>query len=70
MRFTGPFKAYALDLNGQMTATPRIDKFAKKCFFRWNSRIPKFFENMEEIIKIVENIESNGLKRKLDGASQ
>jgi hypothetical protein len=33
MRLTGPLKAYELDLNAPMNATPKIDNFAKKCIF-------------------------------------
>jgi len=33
MRVTGPLKAYVLDLNAQMNATPKMDNFAKKCIF-------------------------------------
>jgi hypothetical protein len=33
MRLTGPLKAYVLDLNAPMNATPRMDNFAKKYIF-------------------------------------
>jgi hypothetical protein len=33
MRLTGPPKAYVLDLNAPMNATPKMDNFAKKCIF-------------------------------------
>jgi hypothetical protein len=33
MRLTGPLKAYELDLNASMNATPKMDNFAKKCIF-------------------------------------
>jgi hypothetical protein len=33
MRLTGPLKAYELDLNAPMNATPKMDNFAKKCIF-------------------------------------
>jgi hypothetical protein len=31
MRLTGPLKAYELDLNAPINATPKMDNFAKKC---------------------------------------
>jgi hypothetical protein len=33
MRLTGALKAYELDLNVPMNATPKMDNFAKKCIF-------------------------------------
>jgi hypothetical protein len=33
MRVTVIFKAYMLDLNALMNATPKMDNFAKKCIF-------------------------------------
>jgi hypothetical protein len=33
MRLMGPLKAYVLDLNAPMNATPKMDNFAKKCIF-------------------------------------
>jgi hypothetical protein len=33
MRLTGPLKAYEIDLNAPMNATPKMDNFAKKCIF-------------------------------------
>jgi hypothetical protein len=33
MRLTGPLKAYVLDLNAPMNATPKMDNFAKKFLF-------------------------------------
>ena len=33
MRLAGPLKAYMLDLNAQMNAMPKMDKFAMKCIF-------------------------------------
>jgi hypothetical protein len=33
MRLTGPLKAYVLDLNTPMNATPKMDNFAKNFFF-------------------------------------
>jgi hypothetical protein len=33
MRFVGLLKAYVLDLNAPMNATPKINNFAKKCIF-------------------------------------
>jgi hypothetical protein len=33
MRLAGPFKAYVLDLNAPMNATPKMDNFAKKFLF-------------------------------------
>jgi hypothetical protein len=33
MRLTGPLKAYVLDLNAPMNATPKMDNFANKCIF-------------------------------------
>jgi len=56
MRFTGSLKAYVLDfLNAPMNATPKIDKFAKKCIFLGEKtkvggghleKVPKAFEIM------------------------
>jgi hypothetical protein len=31
MKLTGPLKAYVVDLNAPMNATPKLDNFAKKC---------------------------------------
>jgi hypothetical protein len=33
MRLTGPLKAYVLDLNVPMNATPKMNNFAKKYIF-------------------------------------
>ena len=33
MRLMGPLKAYELDLNAPMNATPKMNNFAKKCTF-------------------------------------
>ena len=33
MRHMGSLKAYVLNLNAPMNATPKMDKFAKKCIF-------------------------------------
>jgi hypothetical protein len=31
--YTGPLKAYVLDLNAPMNVTPKMDNVAKKCIF-------------------------------------
>jgi hypothetical protein len=31
--YTGPLKAYVLNLNAPMNATPKMDNFVKKCIF-------------------------------------
>lgn len=35
----GFLKAYVRKFNAQMNATPKIDKFAKKCIFRWITKV-------------------------------
>ena len=66
------------DLNTQIKATPKMDKFSIKCIFLGEIakvggghlvQVPKAFEDTE-IIKISESIEANGLERKLSDASQ
>ena len=68
MRHTMSFKAYVLDFNTQINATPKIDKFAKKYNFysglqKWvvNTlfKFPKLLEDMAGIINIVERVEAN-----------
>ena len=79
MRHTWSFKGFVHDLNAQMNATPKMDKFVKKCIFlaglqKWVVtvlfKIPKLSEDVAEIIKIVERIEVDGPKKKSNGPSQ
>ena len=65
--------------NVQMNATPKMDKFAKKCIFlgglqKWVVNVlykfPKLLEDMAEIIKIVERIEVDGPGKKSNNPSQ
>ena len=79
MRHTRSLKAYVCDFNVQMNATPKMDKFAKKCIIlgglqKWVVdalfKFPKLSEDVARIIKIVERIEADGPKRKSSGPSQ
>ena len=79
MRHTMSFKAYVCYFNVQINTVPKIDKFVKKCIFlsrlqKWvlNTlyKFPKLPKDVPKIIKILERIEANGSKKKLDGPSQ
>ena len=40
MKLTGPLKAYVLNLDAQINATPKMDKFALKIYFlKWISKV-------------------------------
>ena len=67
----GFLKAYVLDFNAQMNATPKMHKFSRKMYvFRWISKVgggyfvqfPMFFKDMAGIIKITKGIEADGPK--------
>jgi hypothetical protein len=78
MRLMGLVKTYVLDLNAQMNATPKIDKFAKKCIFLGGIqklvvdalfKFLKLFEDMAGIIKIAKSIQADGRKEKKSGGT-
>jgi hypothetical protein len=61
MRHKGSRKAYVRNFNAQMNATPKMDKFAKKCIFlgglqKWVVdalfKFPKLLEDVAGIIKM------------------
>ena len=68
----GPLKAYVLNLNTQMNATPQMNKFAQKFIFQVGFRVgggclvqvSKTFEDMAKIIKIFESIKIDGSAKK------
>jgi hypothetical protein len=73
MRHTGLFTAYVRYLNTQINATPKINKFSRKYIFLAEIgkmgggcfvQVPKPFEDVMEIVKIFDNIEANGPKKK------
>ena len=78
MRHTGSLKAYLCNFNAQINATPKMDKFAKKCIFlgglqKWVDALFKFSklpEDVAGIIKIAKRIKADGHERKSSGPSQ
>jgi hypothetical protein len=78
MRLMRPPKAYVLDLNALMNGTPKMDNFGNKCIFLGEKTkvggghlvlVPKTFEDTG-IMKIANDIESDGPERKLGRGSQ
>jgi hypothetical protein len=66
-------KAYVGDFNVQMNATPKMDKFVRKCLFlndlqKWVVdvlfKFRTFSEDMAGIIEIAKRIKAHGPKRK------